>query len=88
MHDDLNAEARTGVAMNGCGPCCTGVQPSRCGRLKTLASYGWEAVSFLFSALDDWSPSVPELVKQGKCDLLEEERGSWRTRTTGGSGRV
>ena len=40
------------------------------------------------SALDDWSPSVPESVKQAECDLLEEERGSWRTRTTGGSGRV
>lgn len=82
MHDDLNAEARTGVAMNGCGPCCSGVQPSRCDRLKTFASYGvWLGGSVLsVSALDDWSPSGPlvfrESVKQAECALLEEEWGS------------
>ena len=38
MHDDLNAEARTEVAMNGCGPCCSGVRSSRCDRQGTL---GW-----------------------------------------------
>ena len=94
MHGDLNAEARTEVAMNGCGPRWSSVQPSRCDWQRTVnASHNLGAVCQLVSmigALVDRRnrKSPPQrtrlLMKRGGWRL--EERGS--RRTTGGSGRV
>lgn len=51
MHDGLNAEARTEVAMNGCGPCCSGVRAEFTMDATASSKYDLEAVS---RVLDDW----------------------------------